>query len=346
MKIRNVLSLFDGIGCGIQALKDAGVEFENYYSSEVDKGVIKISTHNHPEIIPVGDVRDLVGKDFKNIDLIIGGSPCQNFSFAGTRKGMSTKEGVEITTLDQYLKLKDEGFQFKGESYLFWEFVRLVKEIKPKYFFLENVKMQTKWSDLITEILGVASVDVNSSRLVPQNRYRKYWTNITDEVPEDRSPSLSSFIQQGVRGVAFRGVANQNVPIKTGQVGYQVTLQIRKEEITNTICTSLGNAKTGNGTGHYLTVDNMIKTLTIEQCEILQGLPKGYTDVKGVSKTKRIHGLGNGWTVPVIAHFFSKIKPTVKKGGAKKPTWEERQEFEKERTGKEVPAWSHVPQGW
>lgn len=307
MKINNVLSLFDGIGCGIQALKDSNVKFDNYYSSEVNRHAIKISTHNHPEIIPVGDVRNLIGKDFMGVDLIIGGSPCQNFSFCGTRKGMTTKEGIEITTLKQYLQLKKEGFEFEGESYLFWEFVRLVKEIKPKYFLLENVRMDKKWENLISEILGVKPVKINSSRVVPQNRFRNYWTNIPTTVPEDRSVQLSDFIRQAVTGVAFRGVKDPNKPIKTGKVGYTVRMQMRNDNIANAILTSLGNAESGSGTGHYLTVDNMIKTLNVSDCEILQGLPKGYTDVPGVSKTQRIHALGNGWTVPVIAHIFNGI---------------------------------------
>ena len=307
MKINNVLSLFDGISCGAQALKDSNVEFNNYYSSEVDKSAIKIALHNHPEIIPVGDVRNLIGKDFKGVDLIIGGSPCQNFSFCGTRKGMTTKEGIEVTSLKQYLQLKKEGFEFEGQSYLFWEFVRLVKEIKPKYFLLENVRMDKKWEDLISEILGVKPVKINSSRVVPQNRFRNYWTNIPTSVPEDRSVQLSDFIRQAVTGVAFRGVKDPKKPIKTGKVGYTVRMQIRKDNIANAIITSLGNAQSGSGTGHYLTVDNMIRTFKSADCEILQGLPEGYTDVPGVSENKKIHALGNGWTVPVIAHIFNGI---------------------------------------
>jgi len=346
MKIRNVLSLFDGIGCGIQALKDAGIEFDNYYSSEIDKGAIKIALHNHPEIIPVGDVRNLIGAGFKDIDLIIGGSPCQNFSFCGTRKGMTTVEGVEVTSLEQYLDLCKEGFEFNGQSYLFWEFVRLIKDIQPKYFLLENVRMNKKWSDLITEILGVEPIDINSKRLLPQDRFRKYWTNIESTVPEDRSPSLSDFIWQAETGVGFRGVADPSKPIKKGKVGYTVKLQIRKDNIANAILTSLGKAETGHGTGHYMTVDKMIKTFEPEHCEILQGLPKGYTDVEGVSRTKRIQTIGNGWTVPVISHLFSQIKSTVDPSRPTSPTQEEREMHDMERGGDKTPYYSHWPKGW
>ena len=344
MKINNVLSLFDGIGCGIQSLKEANVKFDKYYSSEVDKGAIKVALFNHPEIIPVGDVRNLIGTNFKKIDLLIAGSPCQNFSFCGTRKGMTTKEGIEITTLKQYLQLKKEGFEFEGESYLFWEFVRLLDEIKPKYFLLENVRMHKRWSKLITDILGIEPLKINSSRVVPQNRFRNYWTNITTDLPEDRSPELSNFIRQAKTGVGFRGVKDPNKPIKSGKVGYTVKLQVRKDNIANAVLTSLGNAKAGHGTGHYMTVDNIIKTLTVNDCEVLQGLPKGYTDVPGVSTSKKIHAIGNGWTVPVITHIFSKIKST--KSNGKNPSWDERQEFESQREGKKGESHYHFPKGW
>ena len=344
MKINNVLSLFDGIGCGIQSLKDSNIKFGKYYASEVDPHAMKISTHNHPEIIQVGDVRNLIGKDFKKIDLLMGGSPCQNFSFCGTRKGMVTKEGIEITTLEQYLQLKDEGFQFQGQSYLFWEFIRLLKELQPKYFLLENVRMDKKWEDLITSITGVEPMKINSSSLVPQNRFRNYWTNISVEEITGKGPVLSDFIRQAVTGVGYRGVQDPNKPIKNGKIGYTVRMQVRKDNIANAILTEVGNAQSKNGTGHYLTVDGTVKTFKSAECEILQGLPNGYTDVPGVSENKRIHGLGNGWTVPVISYIFSFIKPTV--GSRKNPTWEERQEFEKERSGQPAAPWSHVPQGW
>jgi len=346
--INNVVSLFDGIGCGIQSLKDEGIKFKNYYASEVDPNAIKIAKTNHPEIIHVGDVRSLGILDFKNVDLLIGGSPCQNFSFAGKKKGMKTKEGHQITTLEHYLDLKDQGFEFEGESYLFWEFVRILKGVNPKYFLLENVRMKKEWSDVISEILGVEPLLINSSRVVPQFRERNYWTNITDQLPEDRSPKLSDFFPQIVTGVGFRGRGDKSLPKKSGKVGYRVTKSERNDNIANAILTSMGGLSTNgkwSGTGHYLTVDGMIKTFSSAQCELLQGLPMGYTEVEGITEGRRIHGIGNGWTVPVIRHFFRNL-PTKNRSKAKNPTWEERQEFEQERTGREVKPWSHFPQGW
>jgi DNA (cytosine-5)-methyltransferase 3A len=142
MKIGNVLSLFDGISCGQIALNRAGISYDNYYASEVDKHVIKATQHNYPNTIQLGSITEVSGSDLPKIDLLIGGSSCQNFSFAGNRVGMSTVDGVKITSLEQYLELKNNGFEFKGESYLFWEYIRLLNEVKPKYFLLENVVMK------------------------------------------------------------------------------------------------------------------------------------------------------------------------------------------------------------
>ena len=136
----NVLSLFDGISCGMVALEREGFNIHNYYASEVCDYSIAISKKNHPMIKHIGDVRNVNYKGGKTIDLLIGGSPCQSFSFAGTMKGMSTKDSIEITTLEQYLKLKEDGFEFEGYSYLFWEYVRLLKETNPKYFFARKRK--------------------------------------------------------------------------------------------------------------------------------------------------------------------------------------------------------------
>lgn len=174
----NVLSLFDGMSCGQLALKKANIKVSKYYASEIDKYAIKVTQHNFPNTIQVGDIRNLKGSDFPKIDLLMGGSPCQGFSFAGKRKGMSTKCAVEITTLKQYLEFKNDGFEFDGQSYLFWEFVRLLNEIKPRYFLLENVLMGQKWETIITRALEIKPIKINSALVSAQNRVRLYWTNI------------------------------------------------------------------------------------------------------------------------------------------------------------------------
>ena len=153
------LSLFDGISAGQLAMRRvlrSQKYHHTYYSSEVDKTAIMITNHNFPSTIQLGDVRH-IRKDMipYDVDIITGGSPCQNFSFAGKRKGMTTTENIMVKTLKQYLKLKKDGFQFEGQSYLFWEFVRLVKELKPKYFLLENVRMQKEWELISQEQITV-----------------------------------------------------------------------------------------------------------------------------------------------------------------------------------------------
>jgi DNA (cytosine-5)-methyltransferase 3A len=174
-----VLSLFDGMSCGQLALQRCGIPVEKYYASEIDKFAIKVTKHNFPNTIHIGDVRQIDSSSFNDpIDMVIGGSPCQSFSFAGRRNGMTTVDNIEITSLEQYLELKKANFEFQGESYLFWEFVRIVNELKPKYFFLENVMMEERWSSLITQTLGVHPLEINSRLLSAQNRKRLYWTNI------------------------------------------------------------------------------------------------------------------------------------------------------------------------
>ena len=174
-----ILSLFDGMSCGQLALQRCGIPVEKYYASEIDKFAIKVTKHNFPNTIHIGDVRQIDSSSFNDtIDMVIGGSPCQSFSFAGRRNGMTTVDNIEITSLEQYLELKKANFEFQGESYLFWEFVRIVNELKPKYFFLENVMMEERWSSLITQTLGVHPLEINSRLVSAQNRRRLYWTNI------------------------------------------------------------------------------------------------------------------------------------------------------------------------
>ena len=153
----NVLSLFDGISCGHVALNRAGIHVDRYFASEVDKNCIAITQWHYPETVQVGDVSNLAPGKLPKIDILMGGSPCQGFSMAGKR-----------------LNLADE------RSALFFEFVRLLRALKPKYFLLENVKMKQQWQDIISEHLGVYPIRINSSRVSAAKRDRLYWTNIPD----------------------------------------------------------------------------------------------------------------------------------------------------------------------
>ena len=196
IKLKNVLSLFDGISAGQVALQRANIKFDNYYASEISKYPIQITQKNFPNTIQVGNITELESSNFVNIDLLIGGSPCTNLSVAGNKEGMITKDKIEITTLEQYLKLKKANFKFVGQSYLFWEYVRLLKELKPKFFLLENVSMATKWKNIFSKTLGVEPIEINSSLVSAQNRKRLYWTNIPNITqPEDKKLFLKDIIE-------------------------------------------------------------------------------------------------------------------------------------------------------
>lgn len=177
-----VLSLFDGMSCGQIALKELGAHVERYYASEVDKFAIAQTQLNFPETVQLGDVRNIDARKLGHVDLLLGGSPCQSFSFAGKRAGMSTKQNEEIYTLDRYLELKQAGFEFEGQSYLFWEYIRILHELRetnPNVFFLlENVEMGKKWEKVLSEAIGLQGVHVNSALVSAQIRKRIYWTNI------------------------------------------------------------------------------------------------------------------------------------------------------------------------
>jgi DNA-cytosine methyltransferase len=210
----NVLSLFDGLSCGQIALKEAGFKVENYFASEIDKYAIQVTKHNFPNTIHLGSVVDVDGYKLPKIDLLIGGSPCQSFSFAGKRKGMSTKCETEILTLDHYLKLKSEGFEFEGQSYLFWEYMRLLNEVKPKYFLLENVEMGEKWEKVLSRAIGVNGIHINSALVSAQNRKRIYWTNIGMEPGGLFGDMVSIIPQPKDRGILLKDILESEVDEK------------------------------------------------------------------------------------------------------------------------------------
>ena len=171
----NVLSLFDGMSCGRVALERAGIKVSNYYASEIDKYATIISEKNYPDIIRIGDVTKVKGLDLPPIHLLIGGSPCQGFSFAGKQ-----------------LNFEDP------RSKLFFEFVRLLKETKPAYFLLENVVMKKEYQDVINKYLGVEPVMINSALVSAQNRKRLYWANFPITQPEDRGLVLRDILEREV----------------------------------------------------------------------------------------------------------------------------------------------------
>ena len=272
----NVLSLFDGMSCGQIALNRVGIKYDKYFASEIDKYAIQITQKNYPNTIQIGSVLDVKGSDLPKIDLLFGGSPCQSFSRAG----------------------KGEGFD--GESRLFWEFVRVLNEVKPTYFLLENVVMKKEWEDIITEALGVKPIEISSEKLVPQARRRLYWTNIPNvKQPDQVEYNIKDFFD----GEGFPSSCDVNRIFK-------------RKNVFNTLTATYWKGIRGSGRpaislreGFLDTDRNAHRMLTPNECERLQTVPKDYTE--GVSKTQRYKMLGNGWTVDVIGHIFKNISQKV-----------------------------------
>jgi len=300
----NILSLFDGMACGLIALEKLGLPVDNYYASEVDKYAMLVADDNYPNIIRVGDVRDLDPTTLPKIDLMIGGSPCTNFSLIGNQQGMSTGCEVDVVDLDHYLELKAEGFEFKGQSYLFWEYIRLKRDLQPEYFLLENVKMAPKWESVLSNAIGVRPIQINSTLVSAQNRVRFYWTNI------------QGVGQPADRHVTYRDVIDQpGVFPATVRKGTPRPVQMTGDKF---LCLTATYYKGVRADGrpalapHAGVFDEMQRTgecrmLTPVECERLQTVPDNYTSA--VSNTQRYKMLGNGWTVDVIAHIFKHMYP-------------------------------------
>ena len=212
-----VLSLFDGMSCARIALKELGIKVDAYYASEIDKHAIKQTIINFPDTIQLGSVTEVDARKLPKIDLLAGGSPCTNFSFAGRRNGMNTTTNEEIYTLERYLQLKKEGFEFDGESFLFWEYMRILGEVREKnpnvLFFIENVEMGEKWESVLTKAIGIPGVHIDSALVCAQHRRRIYWTNIKTKTeglfgwtvpdipqPEDRGIMLQDVLEDEVDG--------------------------------------------------------------------------------------------------------------------------------------------------
>lgn len=338
----NVFSAFDGLGCAKIALSQLGIEC-NYYASEVEydddgklagKYAMQVAKKNYPDIIHVGDVRNVNADDLPKIDLLIGGSPCQDLSVAKSdRKGLDG-----------------------DRSGLFWEYIRLLEELKPKYFLLENVYSMSKESmRIISKAIGCSPIMINSALLTAQNRKRYYWTNtgvfmqpmdqgiVLADIIEPlgfvdriksycldanyfKGTSLQHYLEKGVRQIVFKGCAkrtregSKELEIREdGKANSLTTVQSdsmiklgyldkdkrpdRVYSVEGKSVTLCGNAGgMGAKTGLYYTHEG-IRKLTPLECERLQGIPDFYTD-KGISNTQRYKMIGNGFTIPVIKYIL------------------------------------------
>ena len=217
--IKNVLSLFDGMSCGQIALNVAGVEYENYYASEINNHTQKASKALYPNTIYIGDVRNVNANDLPFIDLVIGGSPCTDFSFAGSMNGLSSGEiKIEVLSLEHYLELKQEGFIFTGQSYLFWEYVRILRDIQKQnpnvLFLLENVYMHKKWELIISNTLGIRGIRIDSSLVSAQSRKRIYWSNIKIRDEGFFNELFTDIPQPNAKKLVIKDILEFNVPDK------------------------------------------------------------------------------------------------------------------------------------
>ncbi len=239
-----VLSLFDGMSCGQIALRDMGVAIEKYYASEVDKYAIQNTMLNFPDTVQLGDVRDIDARTLGHIDLLIGGSPCQSFSFAGKRAGMSTTTNEKVVTLSRYLELKQGGFEFEGQSYLFWEYIRILHQVREQnpdiFFLLENVEMGKQWEEVINQAIGVRGTHINSALVSAQVRKRIYWTNIRTFQSTMFAPPDSAIPQPKDRGILLKHILEDEVPER---------YYLKDEVVQNLLAHRERNKEAGNGFG-------------------------------------------------------------------------------------------------
>lgn len=281
-----VLSLFDGISCGMVALERAGIPVERYVAYEIDKYAIQISKKNYPQIEHCGDVTKADFTQYKGFDLLIGGSPCQDLCSMGTRKGLAGEK-----------------------SGLFFEFARALKEVNPKYFLLENNASMTKENEeIITKIMGVEPIMINSADFTAQNRKRLYWTNM---------PVAEWQVQNVLLMDVAQSVEEKQEFLITEKVNKYLSEEYKGRKIQRTVsasirqlneksrCLSTRSCDVGSNSGLCLYQGGEYYVGTPIECERLQTLPDNYTF--GISNPQRYKCIGNGWTVDVIAHIFKGV---------------------------------------
>jgi len=308
----NVLSLFDGISCGQLALQNSNIKYDKYFASEIDKHVISVTQKNFPNTIQVGDISNLGSKDFPKIDLLIGGSPCQGFSIAGKQLNFEDKK-----------------------SKLFFEYLRILKETKPTHFLLENVSMKKEWIKIISDLLEVEPININSNLVSAQNRPRLYWTNIPNVTqPINKNIELSSIVQSQndiidydkylipdtqleslSKEVVFNGVfaltERRTEEAKRIRREYMKKygkdfsprrakeLFSRNDNKANCLTATIGKE-------HFIFDGQNIRYMTPIEWERLQTLPDDFTSP--ISNSQRYKAIGNGWTADVISHIFNNIQ--------------------------------------
>jgi len=312
-----VLSLFDGISCCRVALERAGVPVSRYVAYETDPHAINVSLWNCPEAEHMGDVTDGDFRRYKGFDLVTGGFPCQDLSIAGKRAGLKGKR-----------------------SSLFWYLADAIETITPRYFLVENNKgMPEEAKRTITRALGVEPIEINSALVSAQNRRRLYWTNIKTDLPEDRGIKLRDVLKKRVHEKYFlsdkaveylrRAKMNQRyIQCEFDTKARCLTANYYKGIPYNVLAVfqrprgfNRGNFYTEKSpavTSKAWSYENFLmleregdirfRRLTPEECERLQGLPDGYTEM--IPETQRYKVLGNGWNIDTITHIFNDLQRT------------------------------------
>lgn len=282
-----VLSLFDGISCGMVALERAGIPVDRYVAYEIDKYAIQVSKKNYPQIEHMGDVEQADFSEYTGFDLLIGGSPCQSLS-------------IIRSTDRQHLK---------GKSRLFYEFVRAKQEMNPRWFLFENVESMNKKSrETISYYLGCDPVMIDSCDFSAQNRKRLYWTNIPILKAGTNNDVLRDVLQDQVEEKYFYNCnitdinMSKSVCAMLEPWNYSMMKRVYNPDFKSPALTCV----TGGNQQKKVMVNGRARKLTPVEYERLQTLPDNYTE--GLSESQRYKCLGNGWTVDVIAHILKGLK--------------------------------------
>lgn len=291
-----VVSMFDGISCGMAALERAGIQVQRYVAYEIEPNAIKISKKNYPQIEHCGDVTTADFSQYSDFDILIGGSPCQDLS--------------------SYKRYKQDAKGLEGtKSNLFFHYVRALNEMKPKWFLLENVaSMEKRWVDVISEELGVAPIMINSSLVCAADRKRLYWTNIPNiSLPNDKGIVLKDIVLPSDQVPEKYWYKDRPFQYNGDDADEQATLlgkgfmsSMRGCRNLKAKCNTLLCDGDGGNRQKKVYQDGRCRKLMPIEYERLQNLPDNYTS--GVADCHRYTAVGNAWTVDVIAHIFTGLK--------------------------------------
>jgi len=292
----NILSLFDGISCGQIALNRANIQIDSYFASEIDKFAIQATQTNYPNTIQLGDINNYKSWQLPKIDLIMGGSPCQGFSFAGKQLAFNDPR-----------------------SKLFFKFVDCLDHFQPRWFLLENVKMKKEYQDVITNLLKVEPMEINSALVSAQSRKRLYWFNWKVDQPKNKGILLKDILENRIVGRNYLVKCRRQIKLvpnykvnkeKSCVIGKLSNGQGDRIFDINAKGSSLCVLGGGNGGGGCnIIIDpelNKMRRLMPIECERLQTVPDNYASI--VSNSQRYKMLGNGWTVDVIVHILKGIE--------------------------------------